>query len=52
MVLSGEVGLGALLSIRYRGEEITGKTLECAGTEALGDVVVGAVKRPGRRGCY
>jgi hypothetical protein len=40
MVLSAEVGGGALLSIQRRGEEIAGKTLEFAGTETLDDVVV------------
>lgn len=40
MVLSAEVGSGALLSIRRGEEEIAGKTLEFVGTEALDDVVV------------
>lgn len=40
MVLSAEVGSGALLSIQRGGEEIAGKTLEFVGTETLDDVVV------------
>ena len=40
MVLSGDVGSGALLSIQHRGEELAGKTLEFTGTEILDDVVV------------
>ena len=40
MVLYGEIGLGALVSIRRGGQEIAGKTLEFAGTEAIDDIVV------------
>jgi hypothetical protein len=40
MVLSAEIGLGALLSIERRGEELAGKTLEFVGTETIDDVVV------------
>jgi hypothetical protein len=40
MVLSAEVGSGALLSIQRHGEEIAGKTLEFVGTETLDDIVV------------
>jgi hypothetical protein len=40
MELFAEVAGGALLSIQRRGEEIAGKTLEFAGTEAIDDVVV------------
>jgi hypothetical protein len=40
MALYAEVGGGALLSMRRRGEELAGKTLDFVGTETLDDVVV------------
>jgi hypothetical protein len=40
MVLYGEIGLGALVSIRRGGQEIAGKTLEFVGTEIIDDIVV------------
>jgi hypothetical protein len=40
MVLYGEIGLGALVSIRRGGQEIAGKTLEFVGTETIDDIVV------------
>ena len=45
MVLSGDIGLGALVSIRRGGQEIAGKTLEFAGTETVDDVEVELVRR-------
>ena len=40
MRLSGNVSGGAPVSIRRRGEELLGKTVEFVGTESLDDVVV------------
>lgn len=40
MVLSAELAGGAVVSIRYRGKEIAGKTFELEGTEVIDDVVV------------
>jgi hypothetical protein len=40
MALSGEIGSGALVSIRRGGQEIAGKTLEFVGTETIDDIVV------------
>jgi len=40
MVLYGEIGLGALVSIRRGVQEIAGKTLEYVGTETIDDIVV------------
>jgi hypothetical protein len=40
MVVSADVGAGALLSIQRHGEELAGKTLEFVGTETLDDLVV------------
>ena len=45
MVLSADIGLGALVSIRRAGQEIAGKTLEFAGTETIDDVEVELVRR-------
>jgi hypothetical protein len=40
MRLSGDVSAGKLVSIRSRGEELVGKTVEFVGTESLDDVIV------------
>ncbi|HEV8397248.1 MAG TPA: carboxypeptidase-like regulatory domain-containing protein [Vicinamibacterales bacterium] len=40
MVVSADVGGGALVSIQRHGEEMAGKTVEFVGTETLDDVVV------------
>ena len=45
MVLFADGSGGVLLSIRRRGEELAGKTLEFVGTERFDDVVVELTKR-------
>lgn len=48
MVIRGEVGLGALLSIRRGSEELSGKTVEFNGTEVIDDVVVSLTTKVSR----
>jgi len=45
MVLYGEIGSGALVSIRRGAQEIAGKTLEFAGTETVDDIVLELTRR-------
>ena len=48
MVLSAEIGGGALLSIQHAGEDIAGKTIEFVGTETLEDVIVSVTTKVAR----